>query len=78
MNLTNVEWTEWSHHPVTRGFLEELKDDRQKLLEYWAERDFLKESIEGTALANAHALGQVRALDEIIGFISDYQGESNG
>lgn len=80
---------EWAHHPVTKEFLQELKDSRQDTMEAWAQEKFVGQVAEETAVQNATALGGVRVLDQLIEQIEDdgrdveteeraLEGESHG
>lgn len=64
--LTKAQIQEWQTSKVTQDFITALKSDRDNILDNWASGQYTAETSEGTAQLNASALGQVRALDDVI------------
>lgn len=56
----------WTHHPVTRAFMQSLESDKQLLSELWASKKFIGENADQTNFLNAEALAKVSTLDEIL------------
>lgn len=67
MSITNDDWYQWAHHPVTQQFLQDLRESRQATMEAWAHQQF------PTELANAGALGGVDLLGKVIDSIESRQ-----
>ena len=64
--MEKTQWQTWKKQPETQEvflFLEQLK---RKILEAWANGSYTTESGDGTLQANAKAIGNVQALDEIL------------
>lgn len=61
----------WLQHPLTQSLLKTLNADYLDYHNGWENGSFTTESIEGTAQANAEALGSVKAISLIIGWIED-------
>lgn len=69
--MTDQEYKEWRSHPVTQEVLNHLSNQRQDLLEAWAEGVYTKESMEGTVQLNSEALGKVKAISYMLSL--DYE-----
>jgi hypothetical protein len=65
MAITDVEFQEWSHNPVTQAFANTLRNSRQSTMVAWSQEAFRSD------VENAAALGGIRVLNELISDIED-------
>ncbi len=77
MTVTEGEWKEWATHPVTRAFLEDLKETHQDTLEAWGNGAYVGDSGEETLQFSAKALGSLDMLKQIIKRIDDLREAKN-
>jgi hypothetical protein len=56
----------WMQNPITRSFLDSLREDRFAIMEAWARRAYTGESSDQTLQLNAVGLAQVKTIDELL------------
>ena len=59
-------YNEWLAHPVTVRLNRYLRQQRQELMEQWAQGNFTSDRGEATLQLNANAIGQCEVLSSII------------
>ena len=65
MAITDQDRKDWTQHPVTKDFLNQLYQTREEAKEAWAREQYKGKSPKASTEANARALGGVRMLDQI-------------
>lgn len=56
----------WLNNPITRSFVRSLEEDRQMLMDLWAQKRFVGENFDQTNFLNAEALAKVSTIDELL------------
>jgi len=70
--LTQHDREEWWQHPVTREFLQKLRDEREETKERWATQAFFDpEDSEKSARLNAYALAGIDVLGQVIDLVEE-------
>lgn len=70
------EVTEWKQHKVTKYLIESLERDVSEIQETWAAAAYTTEMESGTIQLNSQALGSIKAIREMLDFISSDMGSS--
>jgi len=73
--LTKAEIQEWQNSRVTHEFFEKISQDRNNILDNWAVGSYTAETSEGTAQLNSAALGQIRAIDDVLAASNEFHLE---
>jgi len=60
---------EWRQLDATKAFLADLENRVEEGKDTWARQGYLQETVEGTAIANAKALGGMEILQTLISFL---------
>lgn len=68
------EIVEWKQHKVTKYLIQQLKDDMKVIQETWTHGGFTTESESGTIQLNSRALGNIKALGELLDYIEQDMG----
>ena len=63
------EVAEWKQHKVTKHLVKELEDTLEGVKEEWANGGFTLESESGTLQLNSRALGNIKALGQLLDYI---------
>jgi hypothetical protein len=71
--ISKEELINWKHHPITKLLVKSLQGDIQYRVEAWGDGDYLKQSVEETALINAKAVGEINTMRSTIEWI-EYLG----
>lgn len=61
----------WYRHPLTRALVLRLRAGREDILERWEEGLYTHETIDATALKNAHVLAVVQTFKDVLEEIAD-------
>lgn len=56
----------WTHDRMTRAFFASLQDDRQAIMQAWAQKRFIGENADQTNFLNARGLAKLETIDEIL------------
>lgn len=73
MGITRQDREEWFHHPVTQEFLQGLREDRQNVMETWAQKGFVGDTPAMSAQLNVAALGGMDVLTQVIEQIMEHK-----
>ena len=79
-NIEKEDVVVWLSNPCTKEVIAQLYEERQYILEQWAQGQFTGESSEATAQLNAEMLGRIKAIDMHLSLyqeIKESQQESN-
>jgi hypothetical protein len=72
-----LQWNVWLKQAETEAFFRELEEMRSGLAEAWIGGDFIRPSVEETALVNARALGQAQMLESILDIRTEKRMEAH-
>ena len=56
----------WCQNPLTQAFFNDLREDRQAILEAWGRRGYVGETADQTLQMNAVGLAQIKTIDELL------------
>jgi len=76
--VSDRAWQEWSHHPVTKLWQSQMREDLARMQELWVGGSFTSESCDATAQANAKAIGAAQTLRSMIEKIEELQQAAEG
>lgn len=65
-NSPTILFNEWLAHPVTVRFRHLLQEQLEEIKRQWSRGAYTTESIEGSAMRTANALGQCEVLETLL------------
>jgi hypothetical protein len=71
MAVMQTDREDWYFHPVTREFVDRLRQSIQETMEAWAAEQYVASDSDKTLQFNAKALGGVDALRKTLELIDD-------
>lgn len=73
--LSKAEIQEWQANKITKDFVDRLQKDMEVIYLSWSSGQYTAETAEGTAQLNASALGQFRALEDVVTALEEFHTE---
>lgn len=70
------DFLSWCNNPLTQSFLQDLREDRQAILDAWARQAYIGETSDQTLQLNAIGLAQVKTIDELLQNLESSQEEA--
>lgn len=61
----------WMKNPITKCFLNSLRDDKQEIMAAWARRAYTGDNGDQTLQLNAVGLAQIKTIDELLQNLED-------
>lgn len=71
--VSQFDLDEWKKSSLTRSLKLLLQGDRALILDQWSSGAFTSESADGTAQANAKALGELHAIERVLEHIEELE-----
>lgn len=75
--FSRSELQEWLNHQCTLELQQRLKEEYDTIVDMWANGAFTNESSDGTAQANAEALGRVKAISAFLDMMEEIKESSS-
>lgn len=76
LNLAdNGERSSWLQHPCTRALIHYLNADVLAIQENWSNGSYTTEDMYGTVQLNSEALGQFKAVSNVLDFVEGVNDE---
>jgi hypothetical protein len=60
------DFLSWCSNPLTQAFFNDLREDRQAILEAWGRKRFVGENSDQTLHLTAIGLAKVETIDELL------------
>ena len=76
--ITDMDRSEWAHHPVTVEYVKTLLESKQATMEAWANEEYVGDTSGRTVEINAKALGGVDMLNKAMRVIDSYKITEKG
>lgn len=70
-NVSQRDWEEWSHHPVTKLWQSQMREDLEGMQSLWMRGGYTRANGDESLQANAEAIGAAQAVQSMIDKINE-------
>lgn len=69
--VSQRDWEEWAHHPVTKLWQSQMREDLQEMQALWMRGGYTRANGDESLQANAEAIGAAQAVKSMIDKIDE-------
>lgn len=69
--ISDRDWQEWAHHPMTMLWAEQIREDLQDMKDCWARGGYTTANSDELLQANAQAIGAAQTLQSMLDKIEE-------